>query len=89
VLVLFEMTVDTPHTVKEERLASIWAEIPEELKETPHILVFVIPVEVAKTFPKQPIVPSVRKTSVGNHDFGKWEQYVLAVDAQRLWESHS
>jgi hypothetical protein len=35
VLVLFRMTLSTSHPVKAEELACIWAEVPEELWETP------------------------------------------------------
>lgn len=80
VLVLFQMTVSTSHPVKAHGLASIWEEIPADLRKTPAILVFVVPVDTAKEFSKQTIVPS-------NPEFDKWEQYVLPVSAETLWEN--
>jgi len=86
VLVFFQMTVSTLHPVKAQGLASIWAEIPEELRETPPVLVFVVPADVANTFPEQTIVPSGSRTSGSNTpDFDKCEQYVLAVSDEILW----
>jgi len=83
VLVLFQMTVSTSHPVKAHGLASIWAEIPAELKRTPPILVFVLPVGAANKFSRQTIVPSGTNTP----NFDKWEQYVLPVSAETLWEN--
>jgi hypothetical protein len=81
VLLLFRMTVSTSHPVKAEGLASIWAEIPEDLRETPPILVFVVPADVANTFSEQTIVPLVCNPP----GFDKLEQYVLAVGDEILW----
>jgi hypothetical protein len=83
VLVLFQMTVSTSHPVKAHGLASIWAEIPAELKRTPPILVFVLPVGAANKFSRQTIVSSGTNTP----NFDKWEQYVLPVSAETLWEN--
>jgi hypothetical protein len=82
-LVLFQMKVSTSHPVKAHGLASIWAEIPAELKATPPILVFVVPVDAANTFSRQKIVPSDSDTP----NFDEWEQYVLPVSAETLWEN--
>jgi len=57
VLVLFQMRVSASHPVKAYALARIWAEIPANLKQTPPILVFVVLVDVAKTFCRQTITP--------------------------------
>jgi len=86
VLVLFQMTVSTLHPVKEPGLASIWAEILEELRETPPIFVFVVPTDIASTFAEQTIGPAGSRTSASNTpDFDKWEQYVLSVSDKVLW----
>jgi len=69
VLVLFEMTVSTTHPVKAHRLASIWAEIPAELKKTPPILLFVVPADAANTFSRQTIGSSGSNTP----NFDEWE----------------
>jgi hypothetical protein len=82
VLVLFQMTVSTQHPVKAHGLASIWAEIPAELKKTPPMLVFVVPADAANTFSRQTIVPSDSNTP----NFDEWEQYVLPVSIETLWE---
>jgi len=66
VLVLFRMTVRILHPVKAQGLASIWAEIPEELRETPPILGFVVPDDVANRFSEQTTVPSGSRTSGSN-----------------------
>jgi hypothetical protein len=83
VLVLFQMTVSTLHPVKAHGLASIWAEIPAELKRTPSTLVFVLPVGAVNKFSRQTIVPSGTITP----NFDKWKQYVLPVSAETLWEN--
>ena len=80
VLVLFQMTVSTSHPVKAHGLASIWEGMPAELKKTPARLVFVVPVDAANKFSKQTTVPSTP-------NFDKWEQYVLPVSAENLWEN--
>jgi hypothetical protein len=77
------MTVSTSHPVKTHGLASIWAEIPAELKRTPPIFVFVVPVGAVTTFSRQTIVPSGSITP----NFDEWEQYVLPVSAETLWEN--
>jgi hypothetical protein len=67
VLVLFQMTVSTEHSVKAEGLASIWAVIPQELRETPPILVFVVSADVANTFAskRQTISGAANDSSAG------------------------
>ena len=64
-LVLFQMTVSTEHPVKAEGLARIWAEIPQALRDTTPILVFVVPTDVANAFAlkRQKISDSANKTS--------------------------
>jgi len=88
VLVLFQMALSKSHPIKAQGFASIWPELPEELRDTPPILVFVVPADVATTISKQTMVPSGSSTTACNTpDFGKWEQYVLAVSDQILWET--
>jgi hypothetical protein len=88
VLIFFQMTVRPSRPFEAQGLASIWAEIPEELQKTPPILVFVVPADVAETFSEKQTVDSVMKTTNSNlPDFGQWEQYVFAVSAESLWEN--
>jgi len=77
------MTVSTSQPVKAQEFARIWAEIPEELRVTPPILVSVVPADVANTLSEQNILPSrCNPTS-----FDKWEHYVLTVSDEILWET--
>jgi len=93
VLVLFQMTVSTEHPVKTEGLASIWAVIPEDLRGTPPILVFVVPAANKDGFKRQSISGSANQTSASRRsasnppDFETWKQYVLPVSDNTLWES--
>jgi len=86
-MVLFQMIVSTSRPLKANGLPSIWVGIPANLKQTPPILVFVVPVDVARTLSRQTIEPSVSNTSVRNSpNLDKWDQYVLEVNDERLWK---
>ena len=74
VLVLFQLTVSG---VKSQGLASIWDAMPATLKETPPILVFVVPEVVERRFSRQAIASS---DSNASSPFEEWDQHVLAVN---------
>ena len=61
-LVIFQMTLSSSHPVEEDGLASIWSAMPSSLKQTPAILLFIVPAEAAKKFRRQTIKPSDGKT---------------------------
>jgi hypothetical protein len=82
VLVIFEVAVSVSHPVEAHGLLRIWAEMPPNFKQTPPILVFVVPADVARQFPRQSITLS------DSHDScvaDEWDQYVIPVSSKSLW----
>jgi hypothetical protein len=82
-LVLFQFTVGGSPPLKAHELESIWEQMPARIKETPPILVFVVPDQVASGFSRQTVTPSGSNAS---SPFQEWDQYVAAISIETLWE---
>jgi hypothetical protein len=82
--ILFQLTISPSHGIDDKGLLRVWDVLPNEIKQVPPAIVFVVPMGLCAAYRVQVI--DIAGLDVSKCNPARWPQFVLGLDDKILWD---